>query len=96
MHILIQLSCPQSLLSILKHRTVEKSVERCEFVISDGPPPQPDDSVDEDEQEEDTLESTLVLRLHCQHGMCALTHEVFAPILILLNRRCQNSSTSAA
>ena len=30
------LTTRQSLLSILKHRTVEKTVERCEFSIVDG------------------------------------------------------------
>lgn len=65
----------QSLLSILKHRTVEKSVDRCEFIISDGPLATSDDGEDDDEEDRDSLESTLVIRLHCQHGEnMALAH----------------------
>lgn len=50
----------QSLLSILKHRTVEKSVERCELSIVEGN--------DQEGDREDGLESKLILRLHCKHG----------------------------
>ncbi|KAI0766623.1 Rad9-domain-containing protein [Trametes elegans] len=53
------------LLQILKHRTIEKSCEKCEFVITDGASQEqrPDD------EEEDTLESRLTVRLHCKHGV---------------------------
>lgn len=56
----------KSLLSILKHRTVEKSVERCELSIVEGKPTVEGEEVDEDE---DSLESKLVVRLHCKHGV---------------------------
>ena len=51
----------QSLSSILKHRTVEKSVERCELTIIEGNEQEGEDS--------DTLESKLIVRLHCKHGI---------------------------
>jgi cell cycle checkpoint control protein RAD9A len=55
----------QSLLSILKHRTVEKTVDRCELSIVEGKLPS---SEDEQDEERDTLESMLIVRLHCKHG----------------------------
>ncbi|KAJ7725867.1 Rad9-domain-containing protein [Mycena maculata] len=54
----------KSLLSILRHKTVEKSVERCELSIVEGA--QDKDRSDEDE---DGLESKLIVRLHCKHGV---------------------------
>ncbi|KAF8210184.1 Rad9-domain-containing protein, partial [Mycena galopus ATCC 62051] len=54
----------KSLLSILRPRTVEKSVERCELSITDGA--QANDRSDEDQ---DGLESKLIVRLHCKHGV---------------------------
>ncbi|KZT10137.1 uncharacterized protein LAESUDRAFT_722303 [Laetiporus sulphureus 93-53] len=53
----------KNLLYILKHRTVEKSVDKCELSITDGDRDAggPDD--------EDTLESRLTVRLHCKHGV---------------------------
>ncbi|KAF8972991.1 Rad9-domain-containing protein [Flammula alnicola] len=56
----------KSFLSILKHRTVEKSVERCELSIVEGK--QTADSEQEDE-DEDSLESKLIVRMHCKHGV---------------------------
>ncbi|KAJ7647375.1 Rad9-domain-containing protein [Roridomyces roridus] len=50
----------KSLLSILRHKTVEKSVERCELSIVEG------DGTGEDQ---DGLESKLIVRLHCKHGV---------------------------
>ncbi|KAJ7497250.1 Rad9-domain-containing protein [Mycena latifolia] len=55
----------KSLLSILKHKTVEKSVERCELSIVEGTQ-QANDRSDEDQ---DGLESKLIIRLHCKHGV---------------------------
>ncbi|TFK68700.1 hypothetical protein BDN72DRAFT_820974 [Pluteus cervinus] len=49
----------KALLSILKHRTVEKAVDKCEFSVTEG---NPDETVDD-------LESRLTLRLHCKHGV---------------------------
>ncbi|KAI1793456.1 Rad9-domain-containing protein [Ganoderma leucocontextum] len=54
------------LLSILKHKTNEKACEKCEFVITDGPTQTI--SLDDDE-ERDSLESRLTVRLHCKHGI---------------------------
>ncbi|KAJ7703243.1 Rad9-domain-containing protein [Mycena rosella] len=55
----------KSLLSILRHKTVEKSVERCELSIVEGP----QQANDRSEDEQDGLESKLVIRLHCKHGV---------------------------
>jgi cell cycle checkpoint control protein RAD9A len=51
----------QALLSILKHKTVDKSAERCEFSIMEGTGAQ-------DDEERDGLESKLVVKLFCRHG----------------------------
>jgi cell cycle checkpoint control protein RAD9A len=55
----------QSLLSILKHKTVEKTVDRCDLSIVEGGG-EPDASADADK--EDSLASKLIIRLHCKHG----------------------------
>ncbi|KAG6850968.1 hypothetical protein H0H93_005837 [Arthromyces matolae] len=58
----------KSLLSILKHRTVEKAVERCEMSIVEGQTsPNEEDTQTADDQDE--LETRLIVRLHCQHGV---------------------------
>ena len=58
-------------MTILKHRTVEKSVDRCELSIVDGSPDEAnpdDDEDDEANRDRDTLESKLIVRLYCKHG----------------------------
>ncbi|KAJ6593856.1 Rad9-domain-containing protein [Mycena capillaripes] len=55
----------KSLLSILRHRTVEKSVERCELSIVEGT----QQANNRSEEEQDGLESKLIVRLHCKHGV---------------------------
>ncbi|KAL1670054.1 Rad9/Ddc1, partial [Schizophyllum commune] len=59
----------RSLLSILKHRTVEKTVERCEFSIVDG------DHQEDAGEDHDALESKLIIKLYCKHGIVK-THRV--------------------
>ncbi|KAF5351682.1 hypothetical protein D9756_007695 [Leucocoprinus leucothites] len=54
----------KNLLSVLKHRTVEKAVERCELSIVEG-----SDSDAESDEETDSLESKLVIRFLCKHGV---------------------------
>ncbi|KDR75080.1 hypothetical protein GALMADRAFT_69752 [Galerina marginata CBS 339.88] len=54
----------KSFLSILKHRTVEKSVERCELSLVEG-----NQEGSQDDEARDTLESKLMVRLHCKHGV---------------------------
>ncbi|PPQ84592.1 hypothetical protein CVT25_015795 [Psilocybe cyanescens] len=68
----------KSFLSILKHRTVEKSVERCELSIVEG-------NADEGEGDEDrdSLESKLIVRLHCKHGVIK-THRLLLLIPMTL------------
>ncbi|PCH36237.1 hypothetical protein WOLCODRAFT_126890 [Wolfiporia cocos MD-104 SS10] len=55
-----------SLLSILKHKTLDKTVEKCELSITEGGPAI---SIDDATGEEDSLESKLIVRLHCTHGI---------------------------
>ena len=58
----------QALLSILKHRTVEKTVHRCELSIVEGVLPTENIDPAEDDEDRDSLESRLIVRLHCKHG----------------------------
>lgn len=61
----------QSLLSILKHRTVEKTVDRCEMSVVEGR-----DATEEETSEEnrDDLETRLIIRLHCKHGASGVSY----------------------
>lgn len=52
----------KSLLSVLKHKTLDKSIERCELCIYDGA--QPGSTA-----ENNDVESKLVIRMHCKHGV---------------------------
>ncbi|KAF7315398.1 hypothetical protein MIND_00054500 [Mycena indigotica] len=63
----------KSLLSILRQRTTEKSVERCELSIVEGTAGS-DARVDDDR---DGLESRLIVRLHCKHGELATAVKTF-------------------
>lgn len=47
----------------MKHRTVEKSVERCELSIVEGT-----DGDESSDEEVDSLESKLIIKLLCKHG----------------------------
>jgi cell cycle checkpoint control protein RAD9A len=58
----------QSLLSILKHRTIEKTVDRCELSIVEGVLPAQGADYDDGDEDRDSLESKLIVRLHCKHG----------------------------
>ena len=51
----------QSLLSVLKHKTMEKSAERCELNIHDGI--RPGYGIGNKD-----VESKLIVRIHCKHG----------------------------
>jgi len=53
----------KNLLALFKHRTVEKVVERCELTIVEGVVP------DDPDEDHDTLESRLIIRLHCKLGI---------------------------
>ncbi|KAF7298228.1 hypothetical protein HMN09_01044800 [Mycena chlorophos] len=61
----------KSLLSILRHRTIEKSVERCELSIVEGTA----GSEARLDESQDGLESRLIVRLHCKHGVVK-THKL--------------------
>lgn len=54
--------CVQPLLTILKHKTLEKTLDRLDLIIVDGVP------IDGDE-DHDGLEGKLIVRLHCKHGI---------------------------
>jgi cell cycle checkpoint control protein RAD9A len=54
--------CVQPLLTILKHKTLEKTLDRLDLIIVDG------ESIDGDE-DHDSLEGKLIVRLHCKHGI---------------------------
>lgn len=51
----------QLLLPILKRGAGDKAVEKCELTIVDP-------EVGDADEEEDSLESKLVVRMHCKHG----------------------------
>ncbi|KIP03421.1 hypothetical protein PHLGIDRAFT_497258, partial [Phlebiopsis gigantea 11061_1 CR5-6] len=71
----------KSLISILKHRTVEKSVDRCELSVTEGR----DGAQGGDIDDQDSLESKLTVRLHCKHGVVK-THRLLlmnAPALMV-------------
>ena len=54
--------CPsQPLLAILKHKGLEKTLERLDLVVVDGVFSHEDEDVD-------SLEGKLIVRLHCKHG----------------------------
>ncbi|KAI0078686.1 hypothetical protein K474DRAFT_1641090 [Panus rudis PR-1116 ss-1] len=55
----------KSLLAVLKPKTVEKTVTRCEMSIVHGAA----HAEDENDDEHDSLESKLIVRLHCKHGV---------------------------
>ncbi|KAH9940833.1 Rad9-domain-containing protein, partial [Epithele typhae] len=55
------------LLALLKHKTNDKGGEKCEFAITDGPTSSI--HLDDDDDEQDSLESRLTVRLHCRHGV---------------------------
>ncbi|THU99152.1 hypothetical protein K435DRAFT_964605 [Dendrothele bispora CBS 962.96] len=68
----------RSLLSILKHKTVESTLERCEISIIDGvlnSKSASDPDIGEGDVDIDSLESRLVVRLHCKHGVIK-THKL--------------------
>lgn len=54
----------QPLLSILKNRSIDKSVEKVEMRVEE----KDSNKDDEDEEDYDGLESRLIIRLHCKHG----------------------------
>ncbi|KAH7888735.1 Rad9-domain-containing protein [Phlebopus sp. FC_14] len=66
----------KTLLSVMKHRNIEKTVERCELLIVEDTTQAEPDEPDEDK---DTLESRLIVRLHCKHGIVK-THRL--PLLV--------------
>ncbi|KAI6121671.1 Rad9-domain-containing protein [Pisolithus sp. B1] len=59
-------ACFATFLSILKHKTIEKTVERCELSIVEGPTQ--DDQV-EPSEDQDSLESRLIVRFYCKLGI---------------------------
>ncbi|KAI0031448.1 Rad9/Ddc1, partial [Vararia minispora EC-137] len=56
------------LLSVLKHKSLDRTVERCELSLIEG-------SADA-EDDEDGLESKLIIRICCKHGGIVKTHRL--------------------
>ncbi|KAH9992741.1 Rad9-domain-containing protein [Russula compacta] len=54
--------CVQPLFAILKHKTLEKTLERLDLSIVDG-------VFDHEDEDLDGLEGKLIVRLHCKHGI---------------------------
>lgn len=54
--------CVQPLLAILKHKALEKTLERLDLIVADGVSNHEDEDVD-------GLEGKLIVRLHCKHGI---------------------------
>ena len=84
-----QITDDQSLLAVLKRGAGDKTVDKCELSIVD--------SEDGDTQEEkDSLESKLVVRMHCKHGtafsLCSWPHKIIPSLL----RRCEDTQTPVA
>lgn len=78
----------QWLLTILKRGAGDRSVEKCEILIVDP-------EVGGTEEEEDSLESKLIIRMYCKHGrlpICSVDHRRRLTIF-----RCgEDTQTSAA
>ena len=54
--------CPsQPLLAILKHKGLEKTLERLDLTVVDG-------VFNHEDEDVDSLEGKLIVRLHCKHG----------------------------
>jgi cell cycle checkpoint control protein RAD9A len=51
----------QPLLAILKHKTLEKTLERLDLIVVDG-------MFNHEDEDSDSLEGKLIVRLHCKHG----------------------------
>ncbi|KAF7782179.1 hypothetical protein Agabi119p4_1555 [Agaricus bisporus var. burnettii] len=68
----------KNLLSILRHRTVEKSVERCILSIVEG-----ENGNAESDEEIDSLESKLIVKLLCKHGVVK-THRLVLSVPLAL------------
>ncbi|KAG8691181.1 hypothetical protein FRC11_006051 [Ceratobasidium sp. 423] len=64
----------KTLLSILRHKTVEKSLEKCEMSVVEGV--EGGVAEGEEEPEDQSAESKLVIRLHCKFGVVK-THKLY-------------------
>ncbi|CAE6427862.1 unnamed protein product [Rhizoctonia solani] len=64
----------KTLLSILRHKTVEKSLEKCEMSIVEGVEGGTEGG--EDQTEDQSAESKLLIRLHCKYGVVK-THKLY-------------------
>ncbi|CAE6397384.1 unnamed protein product [Rhizoctonia solani] len=63
----------KTLLSILRHKTVEKSLEKCELSVVEGVE---GGTADDDQNDDQSVESKLVIRLHCKFGVVK-THKLY-------------------
>lgn len=66
----------QPLLAILKHKTLEKTLERLDISVVDG-------VFNYEDEDLDGLEGKLIVRLHCKHGEATISRWNIASLLIL-------------
>jgi cell cycle checkpoint control protein RAD9A len=59
----------QPLLAILKHKALEKTLERLDLIVVDG-------VFNHEDEDFDGLEGKLIVRLHCKHGK---VHHIGSP-----------------
>ncbi|KAB5595456.1 Rad9 protein [Ceratobasidium theobromae] len=64
----------KTLLSVLRHKSVEKSLDKCEFNVVEGVGGGAAEG--EEKPEEQSAESRLVLRMHCKFGVIK-THKLY-------------------
>lgn len=69
----------QPLLAILKHRALEKTLERLDLIVID-------DVFNNEDEDSDGLEGRLIVRLHCKHG----EFHYISNVVSLLKRTCDN------
>ncbi|GJJ10059.1 hypothetical protein Clacol_004285 [Clathrus columnatus] len=65
----------KSLLSILRHKTTDKILERCQLSIPDPGHTGPNDYESDEDEDDNSLELKLVVRLYCKHGITK-THKL--------------------
>ncbi|KAG8746836.1 hypothetical protein FRC10_003358 [Ceratobasidium sp. 414] len=64
----------KTLLSILRHKSVEKSLDKCELSVVEGVEGGAEEG--EDESGDQSVESRLVIRMHCKFGVIK-THKLY-------------------
>jgi cell cycle checkpoint control protein RAD9A len=71
MYFLTQPDPSQPLLAILKHKGLEKTLERLDLIVVDG-------VFNHEDEDFDSLEGKLIVRLHCKHGEVTISAFAFS------------------